>query len=174
LPLQVRNAHVLCSCPFLGRNHTEHRVWHLHKKFGASPSDLVGYAGDPDRYKWLLAREIAAVKGHASLQSTIQDPELGNISHRLIVIGPLQESRRMAEINFASQEVFDMLWDTFLKDRTAEIARFYDLFCGTTRVTFSAGWIFEARMHQLVAMGGPIRIFRIHGHTATKNIIYSD
>ena len=174
LLLQAPNTHVLCSCPFHGRNHTERQVWHLHKKFGASPSDLAGYAGDPDRYKWLLAREIAAMKAHASLQSTIRDPELGNISHRLIVIEPLQDSRRMAEKNFASREVFDIFWNGFLKDRTAEMARFYYLFCWTTRVTFSAGWIFEARMHQLLAMGKPIQIFRIHGHTATKSIIYGD
>jgi len=174
LLLQVHNTHVLCSSPFLGGNHTERRVWHLHKKFGASPRDLAGYANDPDRYRGLLVREITAVGDRASLQSTIQDPELSNLSHHLIVIGPLQDDRRVAEKIFASQEVFDMLWNEFLKDRKAEMARFYDLFYGTTRVSSSAGWIFEARMHQLLATGKPIRIFRIHGFPETKNMIYGD
>jgi len=159
LLLQAHNTHVLCSSPFLGGNHTERQVWHLHKKFGASPRDLAGYADDPDRYVGLLIREIAAAYP---------------LSHRLLVTGPLQDNRRVPKIGFASQEVFDLLWSRYLKNRTAEMSYYYSCFCGTTGATSSARWLFEARIHQLFTRGKTIQIFPILGHRAENNIVYNN
>ena len=159
LLLQVHNTHVLCSCPFLGRNHTERQFWHLHKRFGASPRDLAGYAGDPDRYIELLIRETAAAYP---------------LSHRLLVTEPSQDNRRVPKIAFASQEVFDLLWSRYLKNRTAEMAYYYSCFCGTAGAASSARWLFEARIHQLLARGKTIQIFPILGHRAKNSIVYSN
>jgi len=70
--------------------------------------------------------------------------------------------------------VFGLLWDKYLKHQTAEMERFYNLFTGTPGTTVSAGWLFEARMHQLLTGETTIRMFPIHGHRAKKNFIYSD
>jgi len=76
--------------------------------------------------------------------------------------------------DFASKTVFGLLWDRYLKQRTAEMEYFYNLFTGSPGTSVSAGWLFEARMHQLLARENTIQMFHIHGHRAKKNLIYSD
>jgi len=119
----------------------------LHKTFGASLRDLLGFVRSPEEYENLLIREIEKLDS-TDLQGAIQNPRLHSLSHRLITVRPSHDSRGIPEKDFASQTVFGLLWDKYLKYQTAEMERFYNLFTGTPGTTVSAGWLFEARMHQ--------------------------
>jgi len=169
----VHDTHVLHSRPFLNKNCSENQLWYLHKEFGVSPRDLSKYARKPDAYKSLLIRQILSVIP-ATLRDIVQDPEFHEISHRFISIGPSEDDREIFEKRFISQKVFDLLWDIHIRHHTSEIAHFYNLFKATPGAKVAAGWLFEARMHQLLVRDTTIRLFPIHHRRAPVNFIYDN
>lgn len=88
-------------------------------------------------------------------------PDSGEISSPITIVEPSLQSRRVWEKKLASQGVFDILWNLYIKANIIEMERFYDLFQNSAATASAAGWLFESRMHQLLAAGMPIEIFRI-------------
>ena len=131
------------------------------------------YASDPGRYKDLIIHEIAKVNPD-KLHHALNDPFFDNISHLILIVEP-SSSRSVYTKRIASRRVFQLLWDRHLRHMIAHIAYFYDLFRTSPTTAVSAGWIFEFRMHQLLAVQRAIRIFPItQAEAGSVNYIYKD
>lgn len=107
----------------------------------------------------------------AILEAIVQNPGFLEVSHRLISIGPSEGDRGTFEKRFISQKVFDLIWDIHIRHHTNEVAHFYTLFVAIPGTKIAAGWLFEARMHELLAKDTTIRLFPIRHRTARVNIV---
>jgi len=103
-----------------------------------------------------------------------RDPGSSEVSHYIITIQPSRTSRRVDEKRFASRRVFDMVWEKHLSRRLNLMEEFHSLFLASPIAATSAGWVFEHRMHQLLATGGTFQLFPIRCHLANTNVIYTD
>jgi len=107
LPLQIYNAHVFCSRPYLGGIiHTARQLCHLHDRFGASPRYLALYTGNPNTYEVHLREEVSQVS-YDHVTNLLQDPESFHSSHLFTTMKPPPTTRMASEKVIASRRVFD-------------------------------------------------------------------
>ena len=103
-PSRAHNAYVLDSHQVFVRSPTEHQ----HDNFGASPSELAGFAISTDLYISALHTEIYELRP-SDLRGIFEDPELHPASHFIVTLHPSPEDRSKCTFAPASQHVFRLL-----------------------------------------------------------------
>ncbi|KAF9647700.1 hypothetical protein BDM02DRAFT_3129593 [Thelephora ganbajun] len=165
---------VLQARPFLGTNpHTECQLWYLRNEFGASPRNLDLYGDVPAEYEALVRQEIADISPE-QLRYVFLNPKSRRHSHYIITAEPSPTDRFIPVMNVVSRHVFELLWEKHIKHRAGDMAYFHDLFLASPVTAVTAGWLFELRMHQLLANQRTIRLFPILGCHDQVDLIYND
>ena len=172
--LEVHNAHVFCSRPYLGKGtYAERQLWYLHDEFGASPRALAEYAADPGTYETRLHKEIEKMTAE-SLPKIFRDPGAYQPSHYIVTIQPSPTNRGRTANRIASRRVFEILWEKHICSRINLMQDFHDLFVASPITATSAGWVFELRMHQLLRKAQTLQLFPVRGRCANADFVYKD
>ena len=162
------------SRSFLGEiPHTERQLWHLHTQFGASARTLAFYGDDPDNYEATVHETINQMWVSRLLHAfrnpgSIQDAEY------IITVHPSQTTRMRSEKRFASQHVFDLIWETHLRGRIDATKELNDLFLTSPIAASSAGWVFKNRMHDLLIKDQYLSLGPILGRRTGRNFVYDN
>jgi len=173
----VHNIHYFCSRPFLGLlrgPHDESELSYLYNEYRASPRELAIYASKPEELKVRIFEQVMRM-GPDNLRHTLQNPECDDSAHLITRVEP-SSLRSLATKTIASPGAFKLLRERHLKNRVTDTGFYYDIFQQGGPVTASAaGWIFEFRMHQLLAQGYFINLFPLGNPGRGKEFdVYSD
>ena len=94
--------------------------------------------------------QVLQITPHSMLLA-LKNPE-SDSSSDLITCIELSASRSLPMKTIASPGAFRLLWDQDLSNQVTDMEYYYDIFQqGGPVTTTAAGWIFEFRMHQLLA-----------------------
>lgn len=75
-----------------------------------------------------------------------------------------------------SPDALELLWDRHLKNATAGMEYFYNVFRGSSVTAPAAGGLFELRMHQLFRQGYSLKLFPLgRSHATSEDLdVYND
>ena len=102
------------------------------------------------------------------LQSIFQASEPCTTFYLVTHIEPSRGSRSTCRKRIASRYAFKILWAR-LKYHTPDMRFYYGLLQRNPDTTYTLGWIFELRMHELLRQGNTIQLLPIYSHlTSTE------
>ena len=146
----------------------------LFEKYGASPRELAMYSHSPHKVHERVIRKLQEMDP-PKIRVALGTADMDTSSHFITRIEPSQTSRAIAEKTIASQYVFALLWDKYLKDQNSEMEALYRRSLNNSNMAAVAGWVFESRMHQLFRSGRTIQLFPIRRSSlGPVNVIYRD
>jgi len=135
---------------------------------------MILYARNPEDYMAEVLEAVSKITPDV-LRRAVCDPESCDLSHIILTISPLPANRNFFEVDFASEQVFQLVWSKHLHSRIDDMEYYYDLFSTSKTSATAAGWIFESRMHQVLRSGGTIQLFPIRSSGEGEvNLIYNN
>ena len=132
---------------------------------------MAEYAGKPDEYERFLRQKIDELDLDR-LRQLFYDPKPRDSSRYIIAIEPSPTTRMRFKKSIASRRVFELIWDKHIQHRIDVMVDFYNLFLADSIAVVE--WLFQLRIHQLLAGQRTIRLFPIHGRHEGVNLVYDD
>ena len=134
---------------------------------------MVSFAEAPRKYEDMILREIDGI-APSQLPHIFRNPAFHPSSRHLSIVKPSPTDRHRFVVNFASRRIFELLWEKHIQHRVCDMGSLYDVFRGGPHTAIDAKWIFESRIHQLLARRQEIWLFPICGHRTEVNLVYND
>ena len=134
---------------------------------------MVSFAEAPRKYEDMILREIDGIE-HSQLPHIFRNPAFHPSSRHLSIVKPSPTDRHRFVVNFASRRIFELLWEKHIQHRVCDMGSLYDVFRSGPHTAIDAKWIFEFRIHQLLARRQEIWLFPICGHRREVNLVYND
>jgi len=150
-----------------GGPYEESQLRNLYNTCSASPRELARYAHRPDEYEAGAAQQEEAIQPDA-LRFALLSLDSDDSPDLIMRMELFPTSRSRCQKTITSPDALELLWDRHLKNATAGMEYFYNVFQGSSVTAPAAGGLFELRMHQLFRQGYSLKLFPLGRSQATS------